>query len=64
MDEIKRQTFGMIAMQMFKEWQAQQETLEILQDSELMEAIAQSEQALQNGETVSLEEARKNLGLL
>jgi PHD/YefM family antitoxin component YafN of YafNO toxin-antitoxin module len=40
-----------------------QETIEILQDAELMEAIREGLRALQNGDTVSLEDARQMLGL-
>ena len=40
-----------------------QETIEILQDAELMEAIREGMQALQSGDTVSLEEARRALGM-
>jgi len=46
-----------------QEVQAMQETIEILQDAELMEAIREGMQALQNGDTVSLEEARRALGI-
>jgi len=48
---------------MRQEMQAMQETIEILQDAELMEAIREGMQALQNGDTVSLEEARRALGI-
>ena len=41
-----------------------QETIEILQDAELMEAIREGMKALQNGDTVTLEEARRALGLV
>ena len=40
-----------------------QETIEILRDAELMEDIRKGMQALQNGDTVSLEEARLALGI-
>lgn len=40
-----------------------QETIEILQDAELMEAIREGMEALENGDTVSLEEARRMLEL-
>lgn len=46
-----------------QELDALQETLEILQDAELMQAIHQSLLAIENGETVSLEEAKRLLGL-
>ena len=39
------------------------ETIEILQDAELMEDIREGMKALQNDDTVSLEEARRTLGL-
>ena len=48
---------------MRQEMQAMQETIEILQDAELMEAIREGIKALQNGDTVSLEEARRALGM-
>jgi len=48
---------------MHQELQAMQETIEILQDAELMEAIREGMKALQNGDTVSLEEARRALGM-
>lgn len=48
---------------MRQEMQAMQETIEILQDAELMEAIREGMRALQNGDTVSLEEARRALGI-
>ena len=46
---------------MRQEIEATQETIEILQDAELMEDIRKGMQALQNGDTVSLEEARRAL---
>jgi prevent-host-death family protein len=48
---------------MHKELEAMQETIEILQDAELMENIRESMEAIQRGDTVSLEEARQALGL-
>ncbi len=48
---------------MHKELEAIQETIEILQDAELMEAIREGMKALQDGDTVSLEEARRALGM-
>lgn len=39
------------------------ETLEILQDEELMAAFRESVKALQNGETVDWEDAKRGLGL-
>ena len=44
-----------------QEIKAMQETIEILQDAPLMEDIRKGMQALQNGDTVSLEEARRVL---
>ncbi len=49
--------------EMREEMQAMQETIEILQDAELMEAIREGMKALQNGDTVSLEQARRALGM-
>lgn len=49
--------------EMRQEIEALQETIEILQDAELMEDIRKGMQALQNGDTVSLEEARRVLGI-
>jgi PHD/YefM family antitoxin component YafN of YafNO toxin-antitoxin module len=49
--------------EMRQEMQAMQETIEILQDAELMEAIRDGMKALQNGDTVSLEQARHALGM-
>ena len=48
---------------MRQEMQAMQETIEILQDAELMEAIREGMKALQDGDTVSLEEARRALDM-
>ena len=48
---------------MNQEIQAMQETIEILQDPELMKAIRESMEAIQRGDTISLEEARQALGL-
>ena len=48
---------------MRQEMQAMQETIEILQDAELMDAIREGMKALQNGDTVSLEEARRALDM-
>jgi hypothetical protein len=39
------------------------ETLEILQDKEMMAAFREGAQALQNGELVDWEEAKRELGL-
>ena len=49
--------------EMRQEMQAMQETIEILQDAELMESIREGMKALQNGDTVSLDEARRALGM-
>lgn len=43
--------------------ESMQETIEILQDAELMAEIRAGMKALQEGKTVSLEEARRALGL-
>ncbi len=48
---------------MKQEIEALQETIEILQDAELMETIRESMEAIQRGDTVSLDEARQVLGL-
>ena len=48
---------------MKQEIEAMQETIEILQDAELMETIRASMEAIQRGDTVSLDEARQVLGL-
>ncbi len=48
---------------MNQEIEALRETIEILQDAELMETIRESMEAIQRGDTVSLEEARQALGL-
>jgi hypothetical protein len=49
---------------MDKELEAMLETIEILQDAELMEAIREGMKALQDGEIVSIEEARRALGMV
>jgi prevent-host-death family protein len=49
---------------MSQELESLQETIEILQDAELMEAIREGMKAIQNGDTVSLEEARRALGIV
>jgi prevent-host-death family protein len=54
LDELEKMT---------QELQSLQETIEILQDVELMEAIREGMRALQNGDTVSIDEARRALGL-
>ena len=48
---------------MNQEIEAMLETIEILQDAELMETIRESMKAIQRSDTVSLEEARQALGL-
>jgi PHD/YefM family antitoxin component YafN of YafNO toxin-antitoxin module len=40
-----------------------QETIEILQDAELMDAIREGMNSILSGDTVSLEEARRALGM-
>jgi antitoxin YefM len=40
------------------------ETIEILQDKELMDAFREGVKALQNGELVDWEDAKRDLGLL
>jgi PHD/YefM family antitoxin component YafN of YafNO toxin-antitoxin module len=46
-----------------EELEALLEKIEILQDAELMEIIREGMNAIKNGNTVSLEEARRALGL-
>ena len=43
--------------------EALQETIEILQDKELMAEFRESVEALKNGETVDWEDAKRELGL-
>ena len=43
--------------------EALQETIEVLQDKELMKVFRESIKALQNGETVAWEDAKRELGL-
>jgi prevent-host-death family protein len=43
--------------------EALQETIEILQDEDLMAAFRESVEALQRGETVDWEDAKRELGL-
>ncbi len=43
--------------------EALQETIEILQDKDLMSAFHESVEALQRGETVDWEDAKRELGL-
>lgn len=43
--------------------EALQETIEILQDEDLMSAFRESVEALQRGETVDWEDAKRELGL-
>ena len=42
--------------------EALQETIEVMQDKELMEVFCESVRALQNGETVAWEDAKRELG--
>jgi len=44
--------------------EALQETIEILQDEDLMSAFRESVEALQRGETVDWEDAKQELGLV
>ncbi len=48
---------------MRQEIQDMQETIEILQDVELLRAIREGMKAILDGDTVSLEEARRALGI-
>jgi prevent-host-death family protein len=48
---------------MRQEIQDMQETIEILQDVELLHAIREGMKAILDGDTVSLEEARRALGI-
>jgi cell division protein FtsB len=43
--------------------EALQETIEVLQDKELMKVFRESVKALENGETVAWEDAKRELGL-
>jgi prevent-host-death family protein len=43
--------------------EALQETLEVMQDEELMAAFREGVKALQNGETIAWEDAKRELGL-
>lgn len=43
--------------------EALQETLEVMQDEELMAVFRESVKALQNGETVAWEDAKRELGI-
>ncbi|GAC1390483.1 MAG: hypothetical protein NVS4B11_22530 [Ktedonobacteraceae bacterium] len=43
--------------------EALQETIEVMQDEELMKVFRESVKALQNGETVAWEDAKRELGL-
>ncbi|MGI8885872.1 MAG: hypothetical protein ACR2G9_03035 [Gaiellaceae bacterium] len=46
-----------------EEWEALEETLEILQDDETLAALRESEQDVKAGRLFSLAEARRDLGL-
>ncbi len=46
-----------------EEWEALEETLEILQDDETLAALRESEQDLKAGRLFSLAEVRRDLGL-
>ena len=45
------------------EWEAVEETLEILQDEETLAALGESEQDVRAGRVFSLDEVRRELGL-
>ncbi len=45
------------------EWEALEETVEILQDDELLAALRESEEDVQAGRLSSLEEVKRELGL-
>jgi preprotein translocase subunit SecA len=49
--------------QLLEKIEALQETLEVMQDEELMAAFREGVRALQNGETVAWEDAKRELGL-
>ncbi len=46
-----------------EEWEALEETLEILQDEETLAALRESEEDVKAGRLFSLEEVRRELGL-
>nr|MBA3381880.1 type II toxin-antitoxin system Phd/YefM family antitoxin [Actinomycetota bacterium] len=46
-----------------EEWEALEETLEILQDDETLAALRESEQDVKAGRLFSLAEVRRDLGL-
>jgi antitoxin YefM len=46
-----------------EEWEALEETIEILQDEELLVALRESEEDVQAGRLFSLDEVRRELGL-
>lgn len=46
-----------------EEWEALEETIEILQDDELLAALRESEEDVEAGRLFSLDEVRRELGL-
>ncbi|HEY7733132.1 MAG TPA: type II toxin-antitoxin system Phd/YefM family antitoxin [Gaiellaceae bacterium] len=46
-----------------EEWEAIQETVEVLQDEELLAALRESEEDVEAGRVFSLEEVKRELGL-
>jgi antitoxin YefM len=46
-----------------EEWEAVEETLEILQDQETLDALRESEEDVKAGRVFSLDEVRRELGL-
>lgn len=46
-----------------EEWEALEETIEVLQDDELLAALRESEEDVQAGRLFSLDEVRRELGL-
>ncbi len=49
--------------ELLEKLEAFEETLEVMQDEELMQAFREGVEALQNGETVTWEDAKRELGL-
>ena len=48
--------------ELLKKIESLQETIEVLQDKDLMKVFYESVKALQNGETIAWEDAKKELG--
>ncbi len=48
--------------ELLKKIEALQETIEVLQDKDLMKVFYESVKALQNGETIAWKDAKKELG--